>query len=172
MLIFRHISLLSQVKIFKNRHFFDMNASARLKLVRKKLKLTQEYLGKSIGLNRGKITSLESGVVKISTLHALALEHVHGINRDWLLEGEGAIFTDDKSQNSFKDHQPKYDLLFQENEIAQGVIQNLKKIESKDKRAFKEIAGYIAGFEKGLKFQDDSPSAGVAPEIESAKKIS
>jgi len=69
-----------------------MDSIDRLKLIRKKLKLTQEKLAISMGLKRDNITSIESRKVKISTLHALAIEYVHGINKDWLLFGDGDPF--------------------------------------------------------------------------------
>ena len=64
-----------------------MNPSGRLKKIRKKLNLTQEMFGKSIGLNRDKIMSLESEKVKLSELHAIAIEYIYKINRHWLLNG-------------------------------------------------------------------------------------
>jgi transcriptional regulator with XRE-family HTH domain len=76
-----------------------MNIENRLKYIRKQLGFTQESFAKSIGLNRDNITNLESGKVKISILHALALEYVHGINKEWLLNGEGPMLTKDRNQN-------------------------------------------------------------------------
>ena len=69
-----------------------MTVEIRLKEARKKLKLTQEKLGESVGLNRDGIASLETGKVKISTVFAIALEYIHGINREWLLFGKGNCF--------------------------------------------------------------------------------
>ncbi len=68
-----------------------MNPSDRLKKIRKKLNLTQELFGKSIGLNRDKIMSLESEKVKLSELHAIAIEYIYNINRNWLLHGIGPM---------------------------------------------------------------------------------
>jgi len=64
-----------------------MNPSDRLKKIRKELNLTQEVFGKSIGLNRDKIMSLESEKVTLSELHAIAIEYIYNINRNWLLNG-------------------------------------------------------------------------------------
>tara|TARA_B100000614_G_scaffold261686_1_gene292030 strand:+ start:283 stop:819 length:537 start_codon:yes stop_codon:yes gene_type:complete len=93
MFIFKHFEKIKSRKkfIFKQKNA-AMDENIRLKFVRKKLGLTQESFAKSIGLNRGKVTSLEIGNVKISTLHALAIEYVHGINKNWLLNGEEPIF--------------------------------------------------------------------------------
>ena len=71
---------------------FIMDAAARLKAIRKELGLTQESFAESIGLKRDNITSLELRKVKITTLHALAIEHVHNVNKEWLLDGKGEVF--------------------------------------------------------------------------------
>jgi transcriptional regulator with XRE-family HTH domain len=69
-----------------------MDKGSRLKNARKQIGFTQDKLAKSIGLKQANIRDLESGKVKISTLHALALEHVHNLNAQWLLTGEGEMF--------------------------------------------------------------------------------
>ena len=66
-----------------------MGAAGRLKKIRKKMKLTQEMFGKSVDLSQANIRDLESGKVKISTLHAFAFKHIYNINPEWLLKGEG-----------------------------------------------------------------------------------
>lgn len=91
MCVFSHFIFLVKINvgIFRNN---PMDIADRLKFVRKKLKLTQESFAISIGLKRDNITSLELRKVKITTLHALAIEHVHGVNKDWLLNGDGEMF--------------------------------------------------------------------------------
>ena len=69
-----------------------MNSNERLKNARKFLGLTQEKFAIPIGLNQANIRDLESGKVKISTLHALAIENAHGIGATWLLDGRGDMF--------------------------------------------------------------------------------
>jgi transcriptional regulator with XRE-family HTH domain len=69
-----------------------MSIQERLKIVRKNLKLTQKNAAISIGLNPANFRDLESGKVKISTLHGIALEHIHKINSIWLLTGKGEMF--------------------------------------------------------------------------------
>lgn len=109
-----------------------MNIENRLKYIRKQLRFTQESFAKSIGLNRDSITNLESGKVKISILHALALEHVHGINKEWLLNGEGPMLTRDRNQNEIEIN-PSVQIL-QEAIEETGVTLN-----EKQKKAFLEI---------------------------------
>ncbi len=73
-----------------------MDSADRLKYIRKKLKLTQEKLAISMDLKRDNITSLESRKVKISTLHAIAMEHLYGVNKEWLLYGKGDEFISER----------------------------------------------------------------------------
>ncbi len=110
---------------------------ARLKFIRKKMKITQKKLAISIGLKRDHITSLESGKVKFSILHALALEHVHGINKDWLLYGSGDYFV--KKQNT--EEAPLH--LFLDQPRADRIIQNLATLERTDPAKYNKVEGYI-----------------------------
>lgn len=73
-----------------------MKPFERLKYIRERLNKTQEEFGEPLGLKRLNITNLESGKVKISTLHALAIEHIYKVNKEWLLYGKGSVFIDDK----------------------------------------------------------------------------
>lgn len=75
-----------------------MDAIDRLKIVRKKLKLTQAQLASDMGLKRDSITSIESRKVKISPLHAIAMEHLYRVNKNWLLSGKVNLFSAMRSQ--------------------------------------------------------------------------
>lgn len=102
-----------------------MNSAQRLKFIRKKLKLTQEKLAISIGLKRDNITSLESEKVKISTLHAIAMEHLYCVNKDWLLYGKGDIFIDGNKKDIKKseDDSPNVTKVIIEH---QGIVKRFK----------------------------------------------
>lgn len=127
-----------------------MEAQHRLKTVRKKLGLTQESLAKSIGLNRGKITSLELGVVKISTLHAIALEYIHGINRNWLLNGDEPIFQKNSIDKPISDAQ-----LDQALQILHEALEETEvEINEKQKQACLEIIREELG-KSNSKIKDD-----------------
>lgn len=70
---------------------YPPNINDRLRYVRQLYSITQKQMGVDLGLNPSKIRDLESGKVKISTLHALALKDVYKINPDWLLYGKGPL---------------------------------------------------------------------------------
>lgn len=72
-----------------------MDTKDRLRIAREKLGLTQKKLGNSIGLKAENVRDLESGKVKFSTLHALALENIYGLCSDWLLSGSGEMFSNE-----------------------------------------------------------------------------
>jgi len=80
-----------------------MKVQERLQFVRKKLNLTQQSLAISIGLNQANVRDLESGKVKFSTLHAIALEHIHQVNAQWLMTGQGEIFLENGQKSKKKE---------------------------------------------------------------------
>jgi len=49
-------------------------------------------MGEPLGLSQSNIRDLESGKVKFSTLHALAIENIYKISSKWLLTGEGSHY--------------------------------------------------------------------------------
>ncbi len=70
---------------------YPPNINDRLKHIRQLFGITQKQMGVDLGLSPSKIRDLESGKVKISTLHALALKDVYKINPDWLMFGNGPL---------------------------------------------------------------------------------
>lgn len=78
-----------------------MNIYQRLKKARKKLDLTQDMMAKPLGLSQANLRDLESGKVKISTLHVLAIEHIYKISANWLITGIGNMIQEcgEGSQN-------------------------------------------------------------------------
>lgn len=68
-----------------------MEPKDRLKIAREDMGWTQEEFANSLGLNQANIRDIESGKVKFSTLHALAIENVHKISSEWLLTGSGSM---------------------------------------------------------------------------------
>lgn len=84
-----------------------MQPNKRLKKIRIDAGLTQEKFGELIGLNKHKIMSLEAGRVKISMLHAIAIEYIFNVSRNWLLTGDGqkklTLNEDDQSTDTYLD---------------------------------------------------------------------
>lgn len=81
-----------------------MEPKDRLKLARSKLGLTQERFGFPMELSQANIRDLESGKVKISTLHALAIENIHGLSAKWLMTGNGPMWNKLCSEVKYPDH--------------------------------------------------------------------
>ncbi len=73
-----------------------MKSQERLKIARKLLGLTQEKFGEPLDINRYGVLGLESGKVKISTVHAKAFEYIYKISSDWLLNGTGEMFIEER----------------------------------------------------------------------------
>jgi len=127
-----------------------MNSNNRLKIIRDQLGLTQEELGKKLGLNRLNVTNLESGKVKISTLHALAIEHVLNVNKEWLLYGKGNPLIDRPETHAetaedtrvVAEHQ---DLIkkFKKPEIAKEINGDLIELEELDDHLYIDVAKHI-----------------------------
>ncbi len=64
----------------------------RIRMIRKKLNLSQDEFGKKIGLTRGAITNAELGR---ATIKPLFIEHIcdtFQVNEKWITTGEGEMF--------------------------------------------------------------------------------
>lgn len=127
-----------------------MTSNNRLKIIRDQLGLTQEALGKMLGLNRLNITNLESGKVKISTLHALAIEHVLNVNKEWLLYGKGNPFIDRpetpaETAEITRAGVERQDLIkrFRKPEIAKEINEDLIELEELDDPLYIDVAKHI-----------------------------
>ncbi|MBO7126654.1 helix-turn-helix transcriptional regulator [bacterium] len=63
----------------------------RLKLLRKKLDLTQTEFAKTLGISQNFLSAIEHGESKISTELCLSLSKIN-VNLNWLIAGEGQMF--------------------------------------------------------------------------------
>lgn len=79
------------IKIYIELRNIYMDSKDRLKTARESIALTQTDFGVPLGLSQANVRDLESGKVKFSTLHALAIEKIHGISSNWLLDGSGGM---------------------------------------------------------------------------------
>lgn len=77
----------TDIKNYKNnRPNININlASKRLKEIRKDKKITQEYLGKKLGINRSLISKYEKRHTTISTTFLIAYVKLFNISSDYLL---------------------------------------------------------------------------------------
>lgn len=66
----------------------------RLKIIRKKLSLSQESFGKRLGVTGAGISKIESGDRGITEQMVLAICREFNINEEWLRNGTGDMFLD------------------------------------------------------------------------------
>jgi repressor LexA len=64
----------------------------RFRTVRKSRKMTQKEFSASLGIVQGFLCSIERGKKIPSDTLMIALQHLYGINPDWLKNGEGEMF--------------------------------------------------------------------------------
>lgn len=130
----------------------DNNPGDRLRIARELLELTQDQFSKPLGLSRVNITNLESGKVKISTLHALSFEYVYKISADWLLNGSGDIFLAEKStsngdvvkyEHPIEAEHMKLIKEFKNKKLALELNYDLVSFEHDDPSLLYEIKGYF-----------------------------
>jgi repressor LexA len=73
-----------------------MHASAgrgeRVRTVRKSRKMTQKEFSATLGIVQGFLCSIEKGKKNPSETLMIALQHIYGINPDWLEDGTGEMF--------------------------------------------------------------------------------
>lgn len=65
---------------------------SRLKLVRKKLKLTNRELASALNLSSGSISLIETGKRNLTDRTIADLERLFNVNPEWLKTGEGEMF--------------------------------------------------------------------------------
>ena len=66
----------------------------RLKMLRKRLNLTQEEFGKRIGVKASAIGQIEKGRNNLSARNIDAICREFNVNPDWLSDGEGKMFNE------------------------------------------------------------------------------
>ena len=66
--------------------------SERIRMIRKKLNLTQAEFGNRIGLKSNTITSYETGARVPSDAALISICREYGASYNWLISGEGSMF--------------------------------------------------------------------------------
>ncbi len=72
----------------------------RIKLLRKTLKLNQTDFASSLGMTMRAIQKWEAGEVEIKISSLKLLEKVFNANIDWLINGTGSMFLDEKEKKA------------------------------------------------------------------------
>lgn len=63
-----------------------MNFADKLKLIRKKNKMTQAEFAESIGISRGNLANIERGIVKPTQIFINCVSLMYHIDKEWLLD--------------------------------------------------------------------------------------
>lgn len=71
----------------------------RIKQLREALCVTQDVLGKAMGITKSGVSALEYGTRNVTDKHIRMLELVYNVNPDWLRTGEGNMFNEDVSED-------------------------------------------------------------------------
>lgn len=67
-------------------------ANTRIKYLRTTLNISQEQLGKSIGISKSGISAIENGTRNVTEKHIKLIAIAYNINEEWLRNGTGEIF--------------------------------------------------------------------------------
>lgn len=65
-----------------------MNFTDKLKLIRKKNKMTQAEFAESIGISRGNLANIERGIVKPTQIFINCVSLMYHIDKEWLLDDD------------------------------------------------------------------------------------
>lgn len=71
-----------------------MELSERIKLVRKKLKMTQAAFGEVIGISRDTVANIENGRIDIKDVFVKSICREFNVDYAWLITGAGEMFVD------------------------------------------------------------------------------
>jgi transcriptional regulator with XRE-family HTH domain len=132
----------------------------RFKYFRELIGLSQNRLGKDLGLPQASLSKIESGNQPPSEPVVRLMEYMFHLNRQWLLSGEGDCFLHGKTQKKAGDHLEKKrrsisgeenkDLLLEEAmDDYNLMVQEIEEKATKDEqRELDEILGRISGIHK------------------------
>lgn len=70
----------------------NISIGGRVQRLRKQFGLSQDKLGKLIGMSRGNISKIEKNLLKPSNAFLTALKERFAINPEWIISGKGEMF--------------------------------------------------------------------------------
>lgn len=71
-----------------------MTQGERVQEIRKVLKLTLEKFGDKLGVTKTTISRIEKGINNLTEQMAVSICRTYNVNYDWLMTGEGEMFSD------------------------------------------------------------------------------
>lgn len=74
----------------------------RFKQIRKALNLSQTEMGELLGKGLRAIQHYEKGERSIDKTVIILLEKVYNVNSDWLINGTGSMFLEEKDDNKYQ----------------------------------------------------------------------
>lgn len=110
-----------------------MTQGERIKEVRKSLKLTLEEFGSKIGVTKTAVSKLERGDRNLTDQMAKAICREYNVNYDWLMDGEGDMFSD-LPQTILDELCKQYDC----DELDRSLIEEYLKLSSDERTVLKK----------------------------------
>ena len=71
-----------------------MTQGERVREIRKSLNLTLEKIGEKIGIKKNSVSQIENGINNLTDLMAKSICREFNVNYDYLMYGEGEMFSD------------------------------------------------------------------------------
>lgn len=71
-----------------------MTQGERVRELRNSLNLTLEKFGEKLGIKKGAVSAIETNRNSLTDQTALLICREYNVNYDWLMEGEGEMFSD------------------------------------------------------------------------------
>lgn len=105
----------------------------RIREVRKSLKMTMDAFGQRIGVAKSTISNIENGSRNVSEHMAKSICREFNVNYEWLMTGEGQMFTD-LPQTVLDELCQQYDL----DDLDKSLIQEYLKLDARDRRVLKD----------------------------------
>ena len=119
----------------------------RIKQIRKDNKLTQVEFGERIGVKGNTVTNYETGLRNPTDAVILAICREFGINKDWLLTGEGEMKIEDCKDNRYLSNVGKLQRADDET-----IMRWVNTIAETDPKVLKQIEEFM---KKLLEIQED-----------------
>ena len=114
----------------------------RIKLIRKKLELTQQEFADKLGIARNNIAGYETCKRSPSDAVISLICTKFNINEEWLRTGEGEMFVQRTRNQTITDFLG--DLIIDDNTFKKGLVEALAELDERDWESLEELATKLA----------------------------
>ena len=114
----------------------------RVKILRKKLKLTQKEFGDAIGVSNSNISNIENGSVNLTDRNIYEICSKFNVNKDWLKHGIGDVYIDLNKEDEIKNIINEF--IDDNNAVKKDILNSLLKVH--DENTLKLISDMIHKF--------------------------